>query len=129
MFQSMRSRARSRVFGVLVIALSGCAGGAQAIPQGNNKVPNASGGQALGNAVVAGVLWAAGGGCRLQGCPYGSYCSFDSGFCQTRKCSEGCPDNTVCNEGLDRCQAPGPAKIPNDFQPTDNRLTTPPTMH
>ncbi|MDB4974459.1 MAG: hypothetical protein JWN48_2800 [Myxococcaceae bacterium] len=115
--------------GLLGPGLAACgAGTSQQIPQGN-RVPNASAGDAVGNAVIAGVVWAAGGGCRLQGCPYGSYCNHDNGFCQTRKCSEGCPLNTVCNEGLDRCQVAAPAKVPNDFLPTDNRLTTPPTVH
>jgi hypothetical protein len=37
------------------------------------------------------------------------------------KCSEGCPDDTVCNEGLGLCQAPPPATTPNDFLPQDQK--------
>jgi hypothetical protein len=80
-------------------------------------------------AVAAGVLWAAGGGCRLQGCPYGSYCNKDSGFCDVRRCSLGCPADTVCNEGLDRCQVKPPARAPNDLLPQDDKITNLPTMH
>ena len=131
----LRSLARGRASTSFLVALCvfgavlpACAGSSQQIPQGSN-VPKASGGDALGNAVVAGVIWATGGGCRLQGCPYGSFCSADSGFCQVRKCSEGCPPGSVCNEGLDRCQAAAPARVPNDFLPTDNKIATPPTVH
>src|ERR1700712_2908254 len=113
----------------VAFGLSACgAASSQQIPQGS-KVPNASAGDAIANAVAAGVIWATGGGCKLQGCPYGSYCSYDTGFCQTRKCSEGCPLNTVCNEGLDRCQVASPARPPSDYLPTDNKLLTPPTVH
>jgi hypothetical protein len=80
-------------------------------------------------AVAAGVVWAAGGGCRLQGCPYGSYCNQDSGFCDVRRCEMGCPRDTVCNEGLNRCQVQPPAKSPNDLLPQDNKLNNLPTMH
>jgi len=80
-------------------------------------------------AVAAGVVWAAGGGCKLQGCPYGSYCDTASGFCEVRKCSQGCPADTVCNEGLDRCQVAPPAAPPSDLLPEDNLLTHPPTVH
>jgi hypothetical protein len=80
-------------------------------------------------AVAAGVVWAAGGGCRLQGCPYGSYCNQDSGFCDVRRCEMGCPRDTVCNEGLNRCQVQPPAQGPSDLLPQDNKLTNLPTMH
>src|SRR5688572_8458815 len=66
-----------------------------------------SSGQAAGavviTAIAAGTLWLAGGGCRLQGCPYGSYCNKETGYCDVRKCEDGCPDGTICNEGLGRC--------------------------
>ena len=77
-------------------------------------------------AAAAGVVWAVGGGCRLQGCPYGTYCDEKSGFCEVKKCSQGCPEGTICNEGLDRCQAAPPAQAPTDFLPQDNRLNAPP---
>ena len=72
-------------------------------------------------ATAAATLWAVGGGCKLQGCPYGSYCDKKSGFCDTRTCGEGCQSNTSCNEGLDRCQDPAPASPPNDFLPSDQQ--------
>jgi hypothetical protein len=109
------------------LSVSSCGGSSQ-IPQGQT-VPAAQGGEAALTAVAAGVIWAAGGGCRLQGCPYGSFCNNDSGFCQVKKCSEGCPAMTVCNEGLDRCQAAPPARVPNDFLPQDNKIANPPTVH
>ena len=80
-------------------------------------------------AVAAGVVWAAGGGCRLQGCPYGSFCNEDSGFCDVRRCSQGCPPDTVCNEGLDRCQMRPPPQTPTDRLPQDDKLLNPPTVH
>jgi hypothetical protein len=78
-------------------------------------------------AIAAGTLWIAGGGCRLQGCPYGSYCNKQSGYCDVRRCDMGCPDGTVCNEGLGRCQAPPPPSTPNDFLPQDSKLNPPGT--
>jgi hypothetical protein len=95
---------------------------------GGGTAVSATGG-AVGSAAAAGVLWAAGGGCRLQGCPYGSYCDAKSGFCEVKKCSEGCPDGTVCNEGLDRCQGPSPPSTPNDRLPQDNKINNPPGTH
>lgn len=89
----------------------------------------AAGGAAAGAAVTAGaaaVIWAVGGGCRLQGCPYGSFCNRKSGFCEVRTCAQGCPEGTVCNEGLDRCQAPSPPQTPNDFLPQDDAIQNPP---
>jgi hypothetical protein len=80
-------------------------------------------------AIAAGAVWAAGGGCKLQGCPYGSYCNQKTGFCDVRKCSEGCPDDTICNEGLGRCQAVPPPKVPNDFLPQDDKRLSPPGTH
>lgn len=77
-------------------------------------------------AAVAGAVWVAGGGCKLQGCPYGSYCDRTRGLCVERKCSEGCPNDTVCNEGLGLCQAPPPPHTPNDFLPQDNARSLPP---
>lgn len=86
-------------------------------------------GGAIITAVAAGTLWAAAGGCKLQGCPYGTYCDKKSGFCEVHKCSEGCPEGTVCNEGLDRCQAPGPGNMPNDRLPQDDKVRNPPLAH
>lgn len=86
------------------------------------------GGAAI-NAMAAGVLWATAGGCKLQGCPYGSYCDHKSGFCEVHKCADGCPDGTVCNEGLDRCQAPGPPNVPSDRLPQDDKIRNPPLSH
>ena len=88
--------------------------------------PTTSGGAAAATAGAAAAVWAAGKGCRLQGCPYGSYCNEESGFCEARSCSEGCPENTVCNEGLDRCQAAPPPDTPNDFLPQDDKINNPP---
>ena len=78
---------------------------------------SASAGEAIATAVAAGVLWAAAGGCNLQGCPYGSFCEEKSGFCRVRKCSQGCPAMTTCNEGLDLCQAPPSAQAASGFLP------------
>ncbi|MFT3926283.1 MAG: hypothetical protein QM778_27305 [Myxococcales bacterium] len=78
-------------------------------------------GLALTNAAVA-VVAQASTGCRFQGCPYGSFCNMETGFCEVKKCGDGCPGNTVCNEGLNRCQAPPPPKTPTDFLPQDNQL-------
>ncbi len=107
-----------------VLLLVGCATPSTPAP----GVPGGNAGGAALTAVAAGAVWAAGGGCRLQGCPYGTYCDQKSGLCEVKKCSEGCPEATVCNEGLDRCQAAPPAQAPNDFLPQDNRITTPPGM-
>jgi hypothetical protein len=107
--------------GLLASLSLGCAGSAPT-PAGSQSV-NATG--ALVTAIAAGALWAVGGGCRLQGCPYGSYCNQKNGFCEVRKCSEGCPDDTICNEGLDRCQVAPPPNPPTDFLPEDNLLLRP----
>jgi hypothetical protein len=110
--------------------LLGCGGGGQGVAINSPASSNAAnaGGAAV-TAVAAGVVWAAGGGCRLQGCPYGSFCDESSGFCEVRRCSQGCPPDTVCNEGLDRCQMRPPASTPNDNLPQDNKVLSPPTVH
>jgi hypothetical protein len=82
-------------------------------------------GAAVVTAIAAGTLWLVAGGCRLQGCPYGSYCNQQTGYCDVRKCEQGCPDGTICNEGLGRCQAPPPPKVPNDFLPQDDKRIPP----
>jgi hypothetical protein len=82
-------------------------------------------GAAVVTAIAAGTLWLVAGGCRLQGCPYGSYCNPQTGYCDVRKCEQGCPDGTICNEGLGRCQAPPPPKVPNDFLPQDDKRVPP----
>lgn len=76
-------------------------------------------------AAVAGVAWVAGGGCRFQGCPYGSFCDNKTGYCVAQTCAAGCPDGTVCNEGLDRCQAAPPAETPRDTLPQDDARNLP----
>lgn len=118
--RSLRAALRA---GVLALLVAGC-GGAPAGPSVMGSQSVAYTGAAI-TAVAAGVLWAVGGGCKLQGCPYGSYCNQKTGFCDVRKCSEGCPDFTVCNEGLGRCQAPPPPNPPTDFLPEDNLLQRP----
>jgi hypothetical protein len=76
------------------LGLSGCGGS-----QPPSTLEGASQGQiaagAAVTAIAAGAMWAAGGGCRLQGCPYGSYCNQKTGFCDVRRCNEGCPDGTI----------------------------------
>jgi hypothetical protein len=104
----------------------GCAGANQAGPNAPSATTSAAG--AGGTAAAAAVLWVAGGGCKLQGCPYGSFCNKDTGLCEAKRCSEGCPDGTVCNEGLDRCQMAPPPSTPNDFLPQDSKLA-PPGQH
>lgn len=99
-------------------------GSQQVSPQAPSQGATAAG--AVVTAIAAGTLWAAGGGCRLQGCPYGSYCNQKSGYCDVRSCEQGCPEGTVCNEGLGRCQAPPPPHTPNDFLPQDNKANLPP---
>ncbi len=87
---------------------------------GGRSVQGTTGSGAAGiGAGVAAAIWAVGGGCKLQGCPYGSWCNKKTGFCITTKCSAGCPEGTVCNEGLNRCQNPPPAAPPSDFLPDD----------
>ena len=109
---------RSAMWLSLSFALSWSCGGTSAGIGGG-----AGGGTAgaVGTAGAAAVLSVA-GGCKLQGCSYGSYCNKDSGYCDTRKCTdpEGCPPGTVCNEGMNRCQEPGPPNTPNDFLPQDS---------
>jgi hypothetical protein len=69
-------------------------------------------------------------GCKLQNnCGYGAYCNHDTGFCVVRKCSEGCPGNAVCNEGLDRCQDPPPPRTPSDQLPQDSKINNLPGSH
>jgi hypothetical protein len=111
----------------LVVFSAGC-GGAQptASLEGASQGEIAAG--AVVTAIAAGAVWAVGGGCRLQGCPYGSYCNPKSGFCDVRRCEQGCPDGTVCNEGLGRCQASAPPAVPNDFLPQDD-ARNPPNTH
>lgn len=111
----------------LFAGLLAACGGAQNVQPGNGVATNAAG--AAITAAAAGAVWAAGGGCRVQDCPYGTFCDQKSGYCKVRKCSEGCPDGTVCNEGLDRCQAAPPPRAPNDFLPQDNKVTNPPGTH
>lgn len=110
----------------LCVGALGCGGAApSAGTAAGSQAVNAGG--AIATAIAAGALWAVGGGCRLQGCPYGSYCDQKTGYCAVRKCSEGCPPGTVCNEGLGRCQAAPPAQAPSDFLPQDNALLPPGT--
>jgi hypothetical protein len=111
------------------VALStqwGCAGENQAGPNAPGVGTSVAG--AGGTAAAAAVLWAVGGGCKLQGCPYGSYCNKESGYCEVVRCADGCPSGTVCNEGLDRCQMAPPPSTPNDFLPQDSKLA-PPGQH
>jgi hypothetical protein len=105
---------------VILLVAPGC---------GGSSTAGAPAAGAVVTAVAAGVLWASAGGCKLQGCPYGTYCDKKSGFCEVHKCSEGCPDGTVCNEGLDRCQAPGPGAVPSDRLPQDDKIRNPPLSH
>jgi hypothetical protein len=110
------------------LGAAACAGPQAPGPGLNPATNTGNAGGAVVTAAAATALWAAGGGCKLQGCPYGSYCNEKTGFCDVRKCSDasGCPNGTVCNEGLDRCQAAPPPNTPNDFLPQDNVLTAPP---
>lgn len=86
-------------------------------------------GAAAGTAGAAAVLSVV-AGCKAQNnCGYGSYCNRDTGFCVSRKCSEGCPGGAVCNEGLDRCQDPPPPRMPSDRLPQDDKLQYPPSNH
>src|SRR5690349_13123256 len=98
-----RGGPRVTLAAALLLAIASC-GGAPSAATFTGSQSVAYTGAAI-TAVAAGVLWAVGGGCKLQGCPYGSYCNQKTGFCDVRKCSEGCPDFTICNEGLGRCQA------------------------
>lgn len=102
--------------------------GTPPVQPGDPGVPVGNAGGAAITAAAAGVVWAVGGGCRLQGCPYGTFCNGTSGFCVVKKCSEGCPSGTICNEGLDRCQAAPPPQTPNDFLPQDDRTRIQPGM-
>jgi hypothetical protein len=126
-FGGRRRRALKSLAGSALWLAAGCG---SAPPGPSSSLVGASQGQiaagAAVTAIAAGALWAAGGGCRLQGCPYGSYCNQQTGFCDVRKCSEGCPDGTICNEGLGRCQATPPPKVPNDFLPQDDKRQLPP---
>lgn len=126
---------RTNKYGALVFACFGfgaaaCGG---ATPTLGNQNYDAEGAQAnyvgaASTAAIAGAAWIAGGGCKLQGCPYGSYCNEKSGYCEVRTCSEGCPEGTVCNEGLDRCQVAPPAQAPSDRLPMDDKRN-PPNTH
>jgi len=107
----------------LAIGAGGCGGMTQSGPTSANP------GAAVGTAAAAAVVFAVAGGCRLQGCPYGSFCNASTGFCVAQTCAAGCPTGKVCNEGLNRCQdAPRP-KTPTDALPQDNKATYLPTMH
>lgn len=119
------ARALSGLGLLVLLAAGGCAP-SQIQPQQAGGGQGGSPGLAAATALAAGTLWAAGGGCRLQGCPYGSYCNQKSTFCDVRRCGEGCPEGTVCNEGLGRCQEPARASPPNDFLPQDNKANLPP---
>jgi len=112
------------LLGLAGVALWGGCGQQQVPPQQGGQSGSAAG--AAITAAAAGTLWVAGGGCRLQGCPYGSYCNQKSAFCDVRSCADGCPEGTVCNEGLGRCQEPARASPPNDFLPQDNKANLPP---
>jgi len=111
---------------VLPLLALGCGGASPSPPlSGASQGQIATG--AVVTAIAAGTLWAVGGGCRLQGCPYGSYCNKETGFCDVRRCDQGCPDGTVCNEGLGRCQVSAPPAVPNDFLPQDDARLPPGT--
>jgi hypothetical protein len=110
---------------VLPVALlvGSCARSASGEPGTSNAAA------AAGTAGAAAVLSVV-GGCKLQNnCPYGSFCNHDTGFCVTRTCAEGCPGNTVCNEGLNRCQDPPPARPPSDRLPQDDKIQYMPGTH
>ncbi len=115
--------------GLLAAGTLACGTAGAPVP---NAAPMSQGAAVTGavvTAIAAGTLWIAGGGCRLQGCPYGSYCNDKTGYCDVRKCELGCPDGTVCNEGLGRCQAAPPPATPNDFLPQDDKIRNPPGSH
>lgn len=124
---------RRALVGLILFVLNASCGGAP--PAGSTAPTGAAIGPSQGaiaagaaaTAIAAGAVWAVGGGCRLQGCPYGSYCNQSSGFCDVRRCEEGCPEGTVCNEGLGRCQVAPPPKLPNDFLPQDDARNPPGT--
>jgi hypothetical protein len=100
------------------------------VPAGQPKYGGSQEANIVGAAVTAAVAttaWVV-AGCKLQGCPYGSYCNGKTGYCDAKKCSEGCPENTVCNEGLDRCQVAPPPPAQGDFLPQDSALNLP-TQH
>jgi hypothetical protein len=104
----------------LLVVLTGC---------GSRVQPNEPGAPSAGGPTVASTLGVV-AGCKLQNnCGYGSYCNHETGFCESRKCSQGCPGSTVCNEGLDRCQDPPPARTPSDRLPVDDKIQTLPGTH
>jgi hypothetical protein len=103
----------------LLCVLAGCGPRAQPREPG----PNNGG---VGVAQALGVV----AGCKLQNnCGYGAYCNHETGFCVVRKCTEGCPSNTVCNEGLDRCQDAPPPRTPSDRLPQDEKIQVLPGTH
>jgi hypothetical protein len=112
-----------RVLSAALLAAAAACG--PSIPTSTTMSSGEAAGAAVITAIAAGTLWLAGGGCRLQGCPYGSYCNKETGYCDVRKCKDGCPEGTICNEGLGRCQAPPPPKVPNDFLPQDDARNPP----
>ncbi len=104
---------------VLLFVLVGC----------GPKAPPREPGPKTGNVGIASALGIV-AGCKLQNnCGYGAYCNHDTGFCVVRKCSQGCPNSTVCNEGLDRCQDPPPPRTPSDRLPQDDKIQVLPGMH
>jgi hypothetical protein len=109
----------------LLLLMFACGGHTSALNDGSNEADYAG---AAVTATAAAAMWVAGGGCKLQGCPYGSYCNEKSGYCDVKKCSEGCPVGTVCNEGLDRCQVAPPPQVPSDQLPQDDARNFP-TQH
>lgn len=119
-------RTSALALGLSLSLWMGCGGASPSLGGGPGQGGAGAGGAAA-TAGVAAVVFAVGGGCKLQGCPYGSYCNADSGFCDVRKCTDpsGCPPGTICNEGMNRCQAPGPPSTPNDFLPQDSAAAPP----
>jgi hypothetical protein len=121
------SRAGSATGALLWLGLSVGCGGAAPTPTAAGASQGQIAAGAAATAIAAGAVWAMGGGCRFQGCPYGSYCNQKSGFCDVRRCDQGCPEGTICNEGLGRCQASPPPAVPNDFLPQDDARLPPGT--
>lgn len=73
--------------------------GADAASRGDGIYVSDSYAEAGAAAALAGVLWGAAGGCKIEGCEPPLRCNTKTELCEPARCGEGhaCPAGTRCN--------------------------------
>lgn len=101
--------------GVLLMSLGAvaCNGGTTTLQRCPNTDPSShetcmvssDPGVAIGNAAAASAVWAAGGGCKINGCLPPMRCNAKTGLCEHLPCDEGhpCPAGYTCDDDSGTC--------------------------